>query len=251
MKMPLSVVIITFNEEHNIERCLKSVQNVADEIVVVDSFSTDQTAFICKKYNVRLLQREFDGYGNQKQFATKQASFDYILSLDADEVLSKELEKSILEEKRKWLYPSYSFNRRNFYCSKAIRYCGWYPDYQVRLFDRREIHWNDKKVHESIDSANKKAVFHLKGDLLHYTCNSIAEHQVKERKYAKMNSEILIRKGRPISTLTPYIKGFFRFCKTYFLKLGILDGYYGLVISFTLAKSSFHKYEWARKGLRL
>jgi len=248
--MPLSVVIITFNEERNIERCLKSVQNVADEIVVVDSSSTDQTAILCKKYNARFLQRAFDGYGNQKQFATEQASFDHVLSLDADEALSKELEEAILEEKRKWSHPCYSFNRRNFYCNKAIRYCGWYPDKQVRLFDRREIYWNDKKVHESIDLANNNAVFHLNGDLLHYTCSSIAEHQVKERKYAKINAEILIGKGRSISTMTPFIKGLFRFFRTYFLKLGILDGYYGLVISFTLAKSSFLKYEWARKGLK-
>lgn len=244
--MKLSVVIITKNEERNIERCLQSVIDVADEIVVVDSFSTDETVVLCDKYDVRVIQRAFDGYGSQKCFATAQANFDYVLSLDADEELTKELKASILAAKENTEYDCYSFNRRNFYCNKPISFCGWYPDKQIRFFDRRKTNWNDKEVHESIE-AQKEIVFHLKGDLNHYTCSSISEHQVKEKKYAKMNADILIKKGKKVSFMTPYLKGSFRFFKTYILKLGVFDGYYGFMISKTLANSSFSKYALARK----
>jgi (heptosyl)LPS beta-1,4-glucosyltransferase len=249
--MPLSVVIITFNEERNIERCLKSILPIADEIVVVDSFSTDRTMHICKQYNTRFIQRAFDGYGTQKQFATAQASFNYILSLDADEELSEELKDSILKKKDNFDAACYSFNRKNIYCGKAIRYCGWYPDKQIRLYNKTYINWNDKNVHESITVPINEKLIHLKGDLEHYTCSSIAEHQQKEGKYARMNAENLIASKDCISFLTPYLKSGFRFFSTYILLLGILDGYYGFVISKTLAKSSFLKYSVARQQLKL
>jgi len=248
--MTLSVTIITFNEERNIERCLQSLTGIADDILVVDSFSTDKTEEICKQNGARFIQREFDGYGNQKRFATKHAKFDYILSLDADEALSPELKSSIYEEKDKWSKPYYSFNIRNHYCGKAIRYCGWYPDKHVRLFNRSVTNWTQKEVHESIAVNENKDVKHLKGDLLHFTCSTITEHQEKEKKYARMNADILAKKGKNIMWITPYIKGAFRFFKTYIIKLGILDGYYGLIISKTLAKSSFYKYAWARNAIR-
>ena len=216
--MKLSVVIITKNEERNIERCLKSIVDVADEIIVVDSFSTDNTVALCEKYDVKVIQRKFEGYGNQKQYATEQANFDYVLSLDADEELSCELKKSILAAKANSEYDCYSFNRRNFCCNKAIRFCGWYPDKQIRLFNKHLLNWNDRTVHELIEVSNKQLISHLSGDLNHYTCRSISEHQVKEKKYAKMNADILIKKGKKVSFMTPYLKGSFRVCKTYIIK---------------------------------
>lgn len=247
--MPLSATIITYNEERNISRCLNSIIGIADEILVVDSFSTDRTEEICKQNNVRFIQRKFDGYGNQKRFATEQAKFDYILSLDADEELSEELRNSILKEKEAWNAPCYSFNRKNIYCNKAIRFCGWYPDKQIRLYNKLHFNWNNKNVHESIEVSENQGLIHLKGDLNHYTCYSITEHQEKEKKYARMNAENLIKKGKHISFFVPYFKGAFRFVKTYLFQLGILDGYYGFVISKTLAGSSFLKYSLARKKL--
>lgn len=248
--MPLSVIIITYNEERNIDRCLKSIASIADEILVVDSFSSDRTEEICKQYKVRFIQRKFDGYGNQKRFATNQAKFDYILSLDADEALSTALSQSILCEKSNWSKQCYSFNIKNHYCGTPIHHCGWYPDKHVRLFNRSFTNWTKKNVHESIEVLDKNNVMQLNGDLLHYTCSTISEHQDKEKKYARINAEILAKKGKSIFLLTPFIKGAFRFFKTYIIKLGILDGYYGLVISKTLAKSSYYKYAWARKAIR-
>lgn len=248
--MLLSATIITYNEEHNISRCLESIIGIADEILVVDSFSTDRTEEICRQSNVRFIQRKFYGYGNQKRFATEQAKFDYVLSLDADEALSDELRKSILDEKKICSSSYYSFNRRNYYCGTPIRHCGWYPDRHIRLFNKSITNWTKKDVHESIVVLEKKEVILLKGDLLHYTCSTITEHQEKEKIYARMNANILAQKKQSILWLTPYLKSGFRFFKTYILKLGVLDGYYGLMISKTLAKSSFYKYEWARKEMK-
>jgi glycosyltransferase involved in cell wall biosynthesis len=245
--MSLSVVIITYNEQNNIARCLASVQNVANEILVIDSYSTDETQHICQQFNVHFLQHEFEGYGEQKQYAVGMASFDYILSLDADEELSPELQRAITQEKLHWKSDCYTFNRRTFYCLKPILHCGWYPDKQMRLFNRNSARWDDRKVHEKILIRDDVKPRHLSGDLNHYTCNSIAEHQEKEKKYARMNAEILIEKKKRILPWIPYIKGMFRFFKIYVLKLGVLDGYYGFVISKTLATSSYWKYKWAQQ----
>lgn len=248
--MSLSVVIITFNEEQNIERCIKSVLPVADEVIIVDSFSSDRTAEIAQQYDVVFIQQEFLGYGLQKQFATNQATYDYVLSLDADEELSTQLQQSVLNEKTNWRAPYYSFNRRNFYCGQPINHSGWYPDTQVRLFNRKEINWNSNAVHESIDDLSKDQLIHLAGDLNHYTCTDVTQHERKEEKYARINSEVLKKKGKKIPFFLPYIKGGFRFFKTYILKLGFLDGAYGFKISKTLAKSSYLKYTWAREGMK-
>jgi len=243
----ISTTIITFNEERNIERCLKSLLPVSDEIIIIDSFSTDNTLEICARYGAKIFQHKFEGYGSQKQFASSQATYNHILSIDADEELSPQLISSILAIKDNWTHDSYSFNRRNYYCNKPIRFCGWYPDRQVRLYNRLKTGWNDNQVHEFIAPTDKHVVKHINGDLNHFTCNSIIEHQYKEEKYARLNADILINKKKRVLFFTPYLKGTFRFFKTYILKLGLLDGYYGWMISKTLAKSSFYKYYWAYK----
>jgi glycosyltransferase involved in cell wall biosynthesis len=246
--MLLSVVLIAYNEENTIARCLQSVQGIADEIVVVDSCSTDKTVEICQTYNARVIQHPFEGFGLQKKFASSQATHEYVLSLDADEEVSETLKKSILLAKADFKGEVYSFNRRNFYCNKPIRFCGWYPDVQVRLFNRKRAVWNEKMVHETIVFHSK--IQHLKGDLNHYTCQTIEEHRLKEKKYALLNAEALANKKTSIHVLTPWLKRYFRFLKIYFFQGGFLDGYYGFVISKTLATSSFLKYSVARKKRR-
>ena len=246
----ISATIITYNEEKNIERCLKSLQNVADEIIIVDSFSIDNTLLICNKYNCKIFKNKFEGYGKQKQLATSYTTNDLVLSLDADEELSPSLIKSILEVKKNGSREYYSFNRLNFYCNQPIHFCGWYPDRQIRFFNKNFIDWNTNIVHETIEKTTNYNSEHLKGDLNHYTCETIEEHYQKEMKYAALGAEKIINKNKSISAITPHIRGGFKFFKTYILKLGILDGYYGYTISKTLMKSTFHKYSLARKRMR-
>src|ERR1035437_7666308 len=137
----ISVVIITFNEEKNIERCILSVQDLADDIVVVDSFSTDRTEEICKSHGVRFIQNHFNGHIEQKNFAISKAHFPYILSLDADEQLSEELKKSIQQVKNNWDADGYYFNRLTNYCGQWIRHSSWYPASKLRLWDSRKGKW--------------------------------------------------------------------------------------------------------------
>ena len=145
----LSGVIITFNEADNIERCLKSLTDVVDEIIVVDSYSTDNTKDICKKFNVTLIEQEFLGYIEQKNFALQQASNDYILSLDGDESLSETLQKSIIELKTNWNFDGYYCNRFNNFCGQWIKYSDWYPNRKLRVFDRKKGQWAGINPHDA------------------------------------------------------------------------------------------------------
>ena len=132
---PISAVLISRNEEHRIKQCLKSLEDIADEIIVVDSFSTDKTPQICEEAGCKVVQRQFPGYGAQRQYATSLAKHRYVLSIDADEVLSPALRTSLINLKNEGLtHRVYEFTRMNFYCEEPIRHCGWYPDFQIRLF---------------------------------------------------------------------------------------------------------------------
>ena len=149
--LKLSVVIITLNEEKNIERCLQSVKDIADEIIVVDSYSDDRTEEICSEFGVKFIQQKFKGYVDQKNDGNALASHDYILSLDADEALSEELAASISQVKENWQFDAYAMNRLTSYCGKWIRHSGWYPDRKSRLFDRRKARWTGHLVHERVE----------------------------------------------------------------------------------------------------
>ena len=159
----ISAVIITYNEELFIEKCLASIQGVVDEIVVVDSFSTDGTEEICKKYNVRFIQHKFEGYKDQKNFALKQAKYQKVLSLDADEALSDKLRESILSIKDKWQYGGYFINRRNNYCGKWINHSEWYPNKQLRLFYANKGEFGKLNIHEKFIMSNGDKIGRLRG----------------------------------------------------------------------------------------
>lgn len=238
----LSVVIITFNEEHNIERCLKSVVNIADEIVVVDSFSTDNTSYICKKYNVNFVQNKWLGYSKQKNKANSLSNNDYILSIDADEAVSKELEKSILEQKKIGFSGCYKINRFNNYCGKWIKHTSWYPDTKIRIWNRNEAIWKGD-IHETVEFLEKNMVVkQLKGDLLHYSYTSIHNHIEQANKFSSIAAQIKYEQGKSVGLIKIIISPFFKFIKEYFIKLGLLDGIYGFVISVISAHETFLKY---------
>ncbi len=238
----LSVVVITYNEEKNLGRCLASVKDVADEIVVVDSNSKDNTVAIAEKFGAKVIQHDFDGYGQQKNFATDSAANDWVLNLDADEELTGELIQSILKFKQQPTHDVYEMPRLTNYCGKWIKHCGWYPDRQTRLYNRTKGRWVERRVHESWEPslAQKKGL--LKGDLLHYSFSSIAEHIQKIDKYSQLAAMAAVENGKSASLFTLIFSPFWHFVNEYFIRLGFLDGYYGYVICRLSAFATFQKY---------
>jgi glycosyltransferase involved in cell wall biosynthesis len=236
----LSVVIITFNEAKRIEKCLQSVQSLADEIVVVDSFSTDATRQICESYGARFIQRKWTNFGDAKRFAVQAASYDYVLSLDADEVLSEMLKTSIQNAKNNWFADAYKFNRLNFVGNQAIRHGGWYPDCKIRLFDRRKANWTEAHVHEIVvPVVNNCIVAFLSGDLLHYSFDSI-ESLLNSSK-TKLFIGMYARKKK-LPKLVVFLKSLFSFTKSYLLQRGFLDGKAGWAVAMSRMKYTHIKY---------
>lgn len=238
----LSVVIITYNEENKIERCLKSLQSVADEFVVVDSFSTDKTEEICLRYNAKFIKNPFEGYIEQKNFALTCASNDYILSLDADEALSEELKESILKIKSNWKYDGYYFNRFNNYCGQWIYHSNWYPDRKMRLFDRRKGSWGGTNPHDRFIQTKGTTKKYIKGDILHWVLPTYDAHIDKANRFSTIAANEAYKKGRKASIFTILSHAIWRFIKSYFMNLGLLDGYNGFVISSFSSYTVFLKY---------
>lgn len=238
----LSSVIITLNEERNIGRCIESLAGIADEIIVVDSGSTDKTEAICRSFGVKYFHHTFEGYGEQKSFAVSNCSFEHILSLDADEALSLELKESIFTLKNKWDKDGYSFNRLTNYCGKWIHHCGWYPDRKLRLFKKNKGKWSESKLHEKFILNEPENCESIKGDLLHFSYYSIEEHIRQVNKFTEIASKDAFKKGKGSSILKILFSPVLRFIRDYFILLGFLDGYYGFIICRISAHASFIKY---------
>ncbi len=237
----LSVVIITLNEEKNIARCLRSVEGLTDDIVVVDSGSTDLTESICKTFGVRFFTHEWLGYSETKNYANSLARHPLILSLDADEALSQELRNSIQKVLENQKASAYSMNRLTNYCGKWIKHCGWYPDKKIRLFNYDAGTWQGL-IHEVLKLHNGAPVEHLKGDILHYSYYSVAEHIAQANKYSTLTAQKAFQEGRRSSLLKVLINPVIRFKRDYIFKAGFLDGYYGFVICTISAFTTFLKY---------
>jgi len=238
----LSIVIITFNEERNIGRCLDTVQEIADDIVVVDSFSTDKTEDICRSKGARFVQNKFEGHIEQKNFAITQAKFPHILSLDADEALSEDLQDSILMVKSEWKCDGYYMNRLTNYCGKWIRHCGWYPDRKLRLWDSRKGKWGGINPHDKFELMEGVKISNLNGNLLHYSFYSIKDHIEQVNKFTDISSNALFVKGQKSGWRKIIFSPIAKFVRNYFFKLGFLDGYYGFIICIISAHATFLKY---------
>lgn len=242
-KNKLSAVVITFNEEKNIERCLNSLECVVDEIVVVDSFSKDKTEEICRAKNVRFIQHPFDGHIEQKNFAMHQASYDYVLSLDADEALDKKLTASILEVKKNLSeFDAYFFNRLTNYCGQWIKHCGWYPDKKLRIWNRNKGDWGGENPHDMVVLHEKSTKKYLQGDLLHYSYYSINDHVKQIQFFTDISAKEAVAKGKKTSLFMIVIKPIGKFFSDYIFKGGFRDGFYGFVIAKTSAYAKFLKY---------
>jgi glycosyltransferase involved in cell wall biosynthesis len=243
----ISVVIITFNEERYIEECIRSVSEVADEIVVVDSLSTDKTPEICKALGVRFIEHPFKGYRDQKNFALTQASFNYVLSLDADETLSPKLEKSILATKQDFKYDGYKFRRLNRYSGKKIYHMNLFPERKIRLFNREKAHWGGYNIHETVILDNPKSVKWLKGNLLHRQYASYEERVDKMNRYSTLLAKEYFKQGIKVSPRKFIFNPLWRFFHSYFIRGWFIDGYDGFVMSKLLAATCFLKYAKLRK----
>jgi len=238
----ISAVIITLNEEANINRCIKSLEGIADEIVVLDSLSTDRTREICAGLNIKFIEQPFLGYVEQKNKALEYASYNHILSLDADEALSTELRQSILKVKVNWNADGYVFNRLTNYCGKWIHHTDWYPDKKLRLFDKRKGLWTGNSIHEQYTlQQGYKKVF-IKGDLLHYSFPSIDHHLDVLKKFTTMVADENYQRGKKVNLFYILLKPIWKFIKSYIIRLGFLDGYYGYVIARISAHATFIKY---------
>ncbi len=238
----LSGVIITFNEEEHIEKCLISLIDVVDEILVVDSFSTDRTQEICKKYNVRFVPHKFEGYIEQKNYALSLASHDYILSLDGDEALSDTLKESILKVKHNWKFDGYYSNRMNNYCGQWIKHSDWYPDRKLRLFKKGSGEWKGINPHDCYTLKADKTQGILKGDLLHWIYRDYKEHNQKVERFSTIAAEAYFKLGKKSSLQKIIWRPFWAFFKAYFLRLGFLDGLNGFIICIQTFNVTFLKY---------
>lgn len=244
--MNISACIITFNEEENIQAACESV-SWADEIVVVDSESTDATAEIARAGGARVLINKWPGFAKQKQFATDVAAHDWVLSLDADERVSPELESSIAALRGRpetALGDGYRLARRTFYMDRWIRGGGWYPDFQLRLFNRQHGSWGDRLIHESFAMKPGSRVETLAGDLLHYTVRDAAHHQqMIEERYAPLGAQQMLREGKRTSSLQAAVAGPSAFVRSYILKSGFRDGSAGLMIAKFAARHASLKHK--------
>ncbi len=238
----LSVVIITFNEEKNIARCILSVKEIADDIVVVDSYSTDSTREVCLSLGARFVQNKFVGHIQQKNFAITQALYPHILSLDADEEVSPELRESILSVKNHWDADGYNFSRLTSYCGKWIRFSSWYPSRKLRLWDSRKGRWGGVNPHDVfiLDKGSKRK--RLNGRLYHYSYDSIRDHVDRINRYTDIIAANYYENGRTSGYFRIFVSPLWRFFRDYFLRGGFLDGFYGLIVCRNSAFETFLKY---------
>ncbi len=242
--MKISVVIISLNEADRIANCISSVKDIADEVLLVDSNSDDNTVEIAKKMGARVIIQDFLGYVAQKNFALNNAQFEWVLSLDADEELSEPLRNNILELKKKEVDAcAFKFNRRNWYCDRWMKRCGWYPDNKLRLCKKEDAEWVGLDPHDELVVGAEIKRCKLEGDLLHYTYNNIEEHKQQAKKFALISAEAMYRSGRRVAVYKPILAFFARFIKTYIYKLGFLEGRMGLNLCLIESKGVYLKYK--------
>ncbi|MCP4552851.1 MAG: glycosyltransferase family 2 protein [Bacteroidetes bacterium] len=238
----ISAVIITFNEEKNIERCLNSLSKVSDEIVVVDSYSTDGTKEICQQFGVKFIPHPFEGFIEQKNWAAAQASFSYVLSLDADEELSGELTKAILKVKNSPPKDGYYINRFTSLAGEWVKHSGWYPDRKLLLWNRTKGEFKGQNPHAGVRLNANSSTERLHGDLLHYSFSSLYEYFSVSQQYAENAAQAMIKNNKTINLFKILVNPFIKFIKNYFFNLGFTGGITGLIICFSTAYFTFLKY---------
>ncbi len=231
MSSKLSVVIITFNEERNIAKCIESVKSIADEILVVDSLSTDNTKSIAQSLGATVIDHPFEGHIQQKNWAKNQAQFEFVLSLDADELLTKELVEEIRNQKElNFPFAAYTMPRLNYVGDRPVKTCGWYPDRKLRLWRAKDGNWTGINPHDKLKMNMGFDQKRLTGDIIHYSFSNASEIIIKSKKYGKIGAE----NNKSMSWFNLFFKLFFsagtKFVRNYFFKNGYREGKLGLII---------------------
>lgn len=247
----ISAVIIAYNEERRIASAIKSLEGIADEIIVVDSFSQDRTVEIAGQMGCRVEKRHFSGFGTQRQYATSLTTNRYVLFIDADEVLSPSLREELVRLKQTpFVHRVYSFSRLNFFCGSPIKHCGWYPDRQVRLFDKRYATWNFHDINERVIFPDTLHPEQLEGDILHYRCSDPSEYRAKLASQAEIHGRVLAAANLSVGALTSKWNAVKTFLHYYVIERGFLEGYPGRRISAEHFRAVLLSYRIARKLLK-
>ena len=244
-----STVIIARNEEKRIRQCIESALRISSDVIVVDSGSSDRTVELAKESGARVFEYGWYGYGANKNFGNEQAQNDWIISIDGDEIISPELARVLLG-----LNPEmgtvYQLNSMVNYGGTWIKHSGWYPQWKHRIFNKTECKWNDALVHEDLTPISNKKVKRLKGDLLHYSYETIEEHHQKINDYAELKANSWIDSGKNPSFMKRWLGGPFNFFKTFILKAGFLDGWAGWSIALMdarMARLQIHYFDELKK----
>ena len=236
----ISAILITKNEAHNIRDCLESV-SWAEEIIIVDSGSTDGTVEICRQYTDKVFVTDWPGFGPQKNRALAEATQPWVLSLDADERVTDELRRQIDDAVASAAeYTGYDIPRKSTYCGRFIKRSGWYPDYVLRLFRRDCARFSEDSVHEKVILKGKRG--RLTTPLLHYSFDNLEQVLHKMDHYSSLGAQQLFERGRRATLTTAVLKGMWSFIRSYILKLGLLDGREGLMLAISNAEGTYYKY---------
>ena len=235
----LSVIIITKNEAEQIRECLESVR-WADEMVILDSGSTDGTVGICLEFTDNVFETDWPGFGPQKNRALEKATGDWVLSIDADERIFPELRQEIEQALTSKQFQGYEIPRSSYYCGRQIRHSGWWPDYIVRLFRRDSARFSDSLVHEHVEVQG--AVGRLRTPLIHYSFGNFEEVLDKMNRYSTYNAEMLLQAGKTSGLLEAVGRGLWTFLKTWVFRAGFLDGRHGFMLAVSNAEGTYYKY---------
>ncbi len=246
----ISATIITYNEEHNIARCIESLLPVIKDIIIVDSYSTDNTEAICKKYPVTFIKNKFEGHIQQKNYAITLAKNDVILNLDADEAIDDELQKSIIALKSNFKKDGYLIQRYNNYCGQWINHSDWNPDKKLRIFHKTKAHWGGINPHDHIIMDPGASIGVLPGQILHWVHRNHEEHRIKTEKFSTIASKEYYKLGRTSSYLDIIVRPLWIFTRSYIFRMGFLDGKNGFILCTFSAKTTYLKYLKLRRLIK-
>lgn len=244
----ISATIITRNEEKNLERCLRALEGVADEVVVVDSYSTDATVEIARRFGCRVTSREFAGFGSQRQYAAGLTRHSYVLSIDADEMIDDDLRNSLIALKQTGFdHRVYAITVKTYFCGAPLAHSGYEPERHIRLFNKRYASWNLRDVSDSVDYPDSVQPAELKGAIHHYRCTSVEEFNKKENRIAALKARGIAALGRSIWPATPWIMAAADYLRAHFADMAWLDGKAGFTIAARRARTTLEAYRMARR----